>query len=151
MRVELGHYFNKRQIKHMADFKETVTRTDESGIDPTGAEVQQQTKRIQTTDVVDSKTTAQNAVWYVLGLIEILLGFRLIFKLLGANPESGFVNFIYSITGLLTAPFDSIFGVSSAQTDEVESVFEPSILMAAIVYALLAWGIVKLITINRKS
>lgn len=135
----------------MVDIKQTVTRTEETGIDPTGAEVQQQTKRIQTTDTVDAKTTAQNAVWYILGFIEILIGFRFILKLLGANPESGFVDFIYTITGILTAPFDSIFGVASAQAGEVESVFEPSILVAAAVYAIIAWGIVKLITLNQKD
>lgn len=135
----------------MADFKQTVTRTDENGVDSSGAEVQQQTKRVQTTDTVDGKTTARNVVWYVLGLIISLLGFRLILKLLGANPSSGFVEFIYGVTGILTAPFDSIFGVSRAQTAEVNSVFEPSIVVAGIVYALLAWGIVKLISINKKD
>lgn len=134
----------------MADIKETVTQTDETGVDSAGTEVQQQTKRTQTTDAADPKTTAQNAVWYVLGFIEILIGFRFVLKLLGANPSSGFVDFIYSITGVLTAPFDSIFGVTSAETGDVRSVFEPSILVAAAVYALIAWGIVKLITINQK-
>ena len=135
----------------MTDIKQTVTRTEESGVDPTGTEVQQQTKRIQTTDTVDAKTTVQNGVWYVLGFIEILIGFRFILKLLGANPASGFVDFIYSITGLLTAPFDSIFGVAKAEAGSVDSVFEPSILVAAAVYAVIAWGIVKLITINQKD
>lgn len=135
----------------MSDIKQTVTRTDETGVDATGAEVQQQTKRVQTTDSVDSKTTAQNIVWYVLGFIEILIGFRFALKLFGANPASGFVDFIYSVTGVLTAPFDSIFGVSSTQSGETESVFEPSILVAAVVYAVIAWGIIKLITINKKD
>ncbi len=135
----------------MADIEQKVTRTEESGIDSTGAEVQQETKRVQTTDAADPKTTAQNAVWYVLGFIEILIGFRFVLKLLGANPASGFVEFIYSITGVLTAPFDSIFGVTKAEAGEVQSVFEPSILVAAAVYAVIAWGVVKLITINQKS
>ncbi|PIR88284.1 MAG: YggT family protein, partial [Candidatus Harrisonbacteria bacterium CG10_big_fil_rev_8_21_14_0_10_45_28] len=26
-------------------------------------------------------------VWYILGIIEVLLAFRLVFKLFGANPE----------------------------------------------------------------
>ncbi len=135
----------------MVDIKETVTKTDASGVDTTGADVQQHTKRIQTESAVDTKTTAQNAVWYILGFIEILIGFRFVLKLFGANPASGFVDFIYSITGVLTAPFDSIFGVTRATTGETHSVFEPSILVAAVVYALIAWGIVKLITINQKQ
>lgn len=135
----------------MGDIKQTVTRTEESGVDPAGVEVQQETKRIQTKDVVDTKTTAQNVVWYLLGFVEILIGFRFVLKLLGANPTSGFVDFVYSVTGLLTAPFDNIFGVASTQAGEVKSVFEPSILVAAAVYAVIAWGIVKLITINNRD
>lgn len=135
----------------MADIKQTVTRTEDRGVDDTGAEVQQQTKRIQTESGVDAKTTSQNVVWYVLGFIEILLGFRFVLKLLGANPASGFVDFVYNLTGVLTAPFDSIFGVTKTLAGETQTVFEPSILVAAAVYGLIAWGIVKLVTINQKD
>ena len=134
----------------MADIKQTVTRTEDSGVDTSGAEVQQQTKRVQTEAAVDTKTTAQNVVWYLLGFIEILLAFRFVLKLFGASSASGFVNLIYNVTGVLTAPFDSIFGVTKATTVVTHSVFEPSILVAAAVYALIAWGVVKLITINQK-
>lgn len=135
----------------MADIKQTVTRTQDSGVDATGANVQQQTKRVKTEAAVDTKTTAQNIVWYILGFIEILIGFRFVLKLLGANPTSGFVDLIYNVTGVLTAPFDSIFGVATTTAGKTQSVFEPSILVAAAVYALIAWGIVKLITINQKT
>ena len=39
-------------------------------------------------------------VWYLLGLIEALLGLRFVLKLLGANPFSEFVSFIYNISQL---------------------------------------------------
>lgn len=135
----------------MADIKQTVTRTEDRGVDNTGAEVQQQTKRIQTESATDSKVTLQNVVWYILGFVEILLGFRFVLKLLGANSASGFVDFIYNLSGVLTAPFDSIFGVTRPAAGENNSVLEPSILVAAAVYVLVAWGVVKLITINQKQ
>lgn len=135
----------------MQDTKQVVTKTEENGLDQDGAKVQQQTKRIQTASAADPKTTAQNAIWYLLGFIEILLGFRFVLKLLGANTTSGFTSFIYGITDLLTKPFDSIFGVTQATSGKTVSVFEPSILVAGIVYILIAWGIVKLVTINQKS
>ncbi|MEO8862900.1 MAG: YggT family protein [Candidatus Saccharimonadales bacterium] len=134
----------------MSDIKRTVTRSEESGLDDDGASVQQETKRVHTESAVDGKTTAQNVVWFVLGVIEVALGLRFVLKLLGANTTSSFVDFIYSITKILTAPFDSIFGVTSTTTGTTHSVFEPSIVVAGIVYALIAWGIVKLITINQK-
>jgi len=135
----------------MADVKQTITRTQDAGVDPAGTTVQQQTKRVQTEPAPDAKTTVQNIIWYLLGLIEVLIGLRFILKLLGANPASGFVDFIYNVTKVLTAPFDSIFGVTQATTGQTQSVFEPSILVAALVYALIAWGIVKVITINNKQ
>lgn len=136
--------------KTMADIKQTVTRTEDEGVDTSGASVQQQTKRVQTESAADTKTTAQNVVWYILGFIEILLGLRFVLKIFGANPESGFVNLVYNITNVLTVPFDRIFGVTSTTAGTTHSVFEPSIVVAAVVYVLIAWGIVKLITINKK-
>jgi len=135
----------------MADIKQTVTRTEDTGVDPAGATVQQRTKRVQTEAAPDTKTTAQNIVWYIVGFAEILIGLRFVLKLFGANPSSSFVDVTYNITGVLTAPFDTIFGVATATEGQVSSVFEPSILVAAAVYALIAWGIVKLITINQQS
>ena len=134
----------------MADVKQTVTRTEEDGVDATGASVQQQTERVQTEVVTDKKTTAQNVAWYLLGIIEILLAARFVLKLFGANAVNSFVNLVYSISGVLTLPFDSMFGATTTTTGETQSVFEPSIIVAGLVYALIVWGIVKLITINRK-
>ncbi len=136
----------------MSEYKETVTTSQDNGVSETGAEVHQKTRKVNTDVEADSKTTAANVVWYILGLIEVLLAFRFILKLFGANPTSGFVNLIYGITDVLTMPFDRIFTVSRPETgDVVRSVFEPSILVAAVVYALIAWGIVKLLTINRPT
>ncbi len=135
----------------MTEFKETVTTSQDEGVDATGAQVQQRTRQVDTKVATDSTTTAGNVVWYIVGLISVLLAFRFVLKLLGANPQSGFVDFIYAITYVLTAPFDNIFGVTKATTGEVNSVFEPSILVAAAVYALIGWGIVKLLNVNRKA
>ncbi len=135
----------------MSDIKQTVTQTDEEGVDATGTPVEQQTKRIQTESAIEPKTTAQNVVWYVLSIVEALLTLRFVLKLFGANTASSFVHFIYNVSGVLTAPFDNIFGVTQTAAGDTRSVFEPSILVAAAIYALIAWGIVKLITINQKD
>jgi len=134
----------------MSDVKQTVTRTDEQGLDAAGAPVQQQTKRIQTEAAAEPKATLRNIIWYIVGFVEILLAIRFVLKLFGANVASSFVNFVYNVTGVLTAPFDSIFGVTQATAGQTHSVFEPSILVAAAIYALIGWGIVKLIAINQK-
>ncbi|MDA8229358.1 MAG: YggT family protein [Desulfitobacterium hafniense] len=87
-------------------------------------------------------------IYYILGFLEVLFVFRLIFKILGANPQSTFVAMIYSITKLFIAPFIGIFRMAVSKGIETQSVLEPTLIIAMIVYALLAWGIVKLINIS---
>lgn len=86
-------------------------------------------------------------VYFLFGILEILLAFRFVLKLAGASTSSGFVSFVYDLSGVFAAPFKGIFHQSLAQGAETTSVFEPSTLVAIIVYALVAWGIVKLIQI----
>lgn len=135
----------------MSEFKETVTTRKDEGIDDSGGQVRQETKKVDTSSSAGAQTMLANIVWFIVGGIEILLISRFVLKLLGANPNSGFVDFIYGVSGALTAPFDNIFGVLSTTTGSVESVFEPSILVAAVVYALIGWGIIKLLTINKSN
>lgn len=79
-------------------------------------------------------------VWYVLGLLEAVLALRFLFKLLGANAASGFVNFIYDLTYPFVVPFNSVF-----RTQRVEgNIFEWTTLLAMVIYWLVAWAIVKL-------
>lgn len=80
-------------------------------------------------------------IWYILGVMEILLVFRFVFKLLGANPATGFTSLIYSTTGLMVSPFRGIFPVAAAGG----SVLEWSTLIAAFVYLCVAWGLVYLL------
>lgn len=85
-------------------------------------------------------------VWYLLGIIEILLAFRFVLKLLAANPEAGFTSFIYGVTYIFAAPFRAVFPTSSV-TDG--NVFEWTTLLAMFVYAVIAWGIIKLIVMSK--
>ena len=100
---------------------------------------------------VKSKATASQTVEYLVyflfGVLEILLVFRLVFKLTGASLSSSFVGLIYGLTGIFIAPFEGIFHRGFAQGVETTAVLEPSTLVAIIVYAVIAWGIVKLIRI----
>lgn len=84
-------------------------------------------------------------VWYLLGLVEVLLAFRFVLKLLGANAGAGFTNFIYSVTGPFTSPFVAVFRVSKAQG----STFEWTTLLAMFVYWVVAWGIINLLVMGK--
>ncbi len=80
-------------------------------------------------------------VWFVFGVIEVLIAIRFVLKLLGANPEAGFVRMVHGVSGVFMAPFDTIFGTQRV----AGAVFEWSALVAIAIYALIAWGIVALI------
>lgn len=92
-----------------------------------------------------SYQTAGYLIYFIFGVLDVLLAFRFVFKLLGANPLSGFVDFTYNLSAIFIAPFAGIFNTSLANGDVTTSVFEPATLVAFIVYAILAWGIVALI------
>lgn len=95
-----------------------------------------------------NKETYEYLIYYFFGFVEILLAFRLIFKLAGASTASGFVRIIYTITSIFTMPFEGIFRRGIASGMETVSVFEPATVVAILVYVLLAWGIVKLVRIS---
>jgi len=88
-------------------------------------------------------------IYWVLGILEVLLAFRLVLKLLGANTASPFVAFVYSVSQVFIVPFIGVFRAPAAPGIETQSVLEPSTLIAMIVYALIAMGIIKLIDIYR--
>ena len=84
-------------------------------------------------------------VWYILGLLEVLLAFRFILKLLGANPDAGFSSFIYGVTYIFATPFISVF-----RTTYVEgSIFEWTTALAMLVYWIVAMGIIKLFVMGK--
>jgi hypothetical protein len=117
--------------------KETVTTSSDSS-------------SVQSTPVGDKMTGTQTSgrvVYYLFGVLEVLLAFRLIFKLAGASQGSALVSFIYRITRIFIMPFEGIFRRGVSQGVETASVLEPSTIVALIVYILLAWGIVKLLSV----
>src|SRR5256885_11732132 len=73
-------------------------------------------------------------IWYILAVIEILLAFRVALKALGANPLSGFVSLVYTLSDPLALPFSGILHSTVYTT----SIFEWSTLIAALVYAIIA-------------
>lgn len=90
-------------------------------------------------------------LYYGLGILEVILGFRLILRILGANPASGFVSFIYSISSIFLAPFYGIFRSFVTEGIETKSVFEPATLIAMIVYAIIAYGLGRLLEIKAET
>ncbi|MEK7585239.1 MAG: YggT family protein [Patescibacteria group bacterium] len=84
-------------------------------------------------------------VWYLLGLVEVLLAFRLGLKFLGANPEAGFSSFIYAGTYIFVAPFVSVFRIAPVEG----GVFEWTTLLAMFVFWIIALAVIKLFIMGK--
>jgi len=80
------------------------------------------------------------AIYLIFGLIEVLLAIRFVLKALGANPEAGFAQLIYGVTGPLVAPFSGLFGTPQAAGG---ATLEVHTLIALVMYALVAWLLVR--------
>lgn len=131
----------------------------------TVAEVQQvpQTKVVKTTQVLKPpletehpRTTYEKKkvifrtyqiIWFILGIVEILLTFRVLLKFIGANAASGFAYLIYALSDPFALPFLGVLGTTS--TDR--SVLEWSTLIAMVVYLIIAYGVVELIKIVKPT
>jgi hypothetical protein len=94
---------------------------------------------------------AYQVVWYILGFIEIVLAFRFILKILGTNPDAGFSRFIYGLSMPFAGPFASMFQPSTTQGFETTSFFEWSTIVAAFVYLIIAWGIIKIFKLGKPT
>ncbi len=80
-------------------------------------------------------------VWLFAGVLEGLIGLRVILRLFAANPGNPFARFVYEVTSIFLWPFRTLTASPSAGNRVLEI---PS-LIAMLVFALLAWVIVQLI------
>lgn len=116
---------------------------------PAGTETaagQKTARREESTVSVTGSALAARVVWYIAGVLLVVLGLRFVLALLGANPSNGFANFIYSLSHPFVAPFFSLFGYDLRYG---VSRFETFTLVAMAIYALVAWGIARLVTISK--
>src|SRR5690606_28586111 len=91
----------------------------------------------------ETRTVILSRVSKLLWLLTIigsgLLGFRFGLKLIASNPINGFVNFIYSITDVLVAPFNGIVNTPAANNGAQVDV---AALIAIVVYILATWALI---------
>jgi uncharacterized protein YggT (Ycf19 family) len=90
-----------------------------------------------------------NTIYTLVGFLQVLLFLRFFLRLLGANPENQFAQFIYSLSEPFIAPFATLF-ISPVSDESVNpiggmNIFDLNAIVAMIVYALLCWLAVVLV------
>ena len=84
-------------------------------------------------------------VWFIGGLMAVLLAIRFVLLAAGANESAGFAQLMYGLTDWMVAPFTGLFGRSITYPGAAGTgVLEWESLVAIVVYLLLAWLISKL-------
>ncbi len=115
----------------------------ESYVDPMGNRVESREEVYEDRNQSRANTRywITTVTYFLLGVLEVILALRLLFRLLGANQGNSFVTFLYGLSHVFVGAFNGIF---NDQTIGSRGVFEISTLIAMLVYALIAWGIVSL-------
>jgi uncharacterized protein YggT (Ycf19 family) len=72
---------------------------------------------------------------FIFGVIITLLAFRLLFRLLSANPGNEIVNWVYQMSEPFVRPF---FGMFNTTVDVATGRFEIETLIAIVVYGVVA-------------
>lgn len=98
-----------------------------------------------TTDTEPGTSVAARVVSLIGGIIMTLLGLRFIMMLLGANRGNALVDFIYTTSYPFAVPF---FGIFNYQEQFGRSRFEFETLIAIVVYALITWALVRMLTLS---
>ncbi len=80
-------------------------------------------------------------IGFFFGILEGLIGIRVLLRLIDANPANPFAMLVYNFTALFLAPFNGL--VPSPAVDGM--VLEVSSIIAIIVYALVAWALIRLV------
>lgn len=118
-----------------------TTEVHKTVIDEDGDPVERRTVREDVT--TSGLVVLQRLVWFVVGIVNAFIALRFILLLFGANRDTGFFDFIYTVSAPLVAPFTGIFG----EPVYGSFVFEWSSILAIIIYTLIGWAIVRLITL----
>lgn len=84
------------------------------------------------------------SIYLLVGSLITLLALRFFLRVSGANTESGFTQFIYKLSNPFIAPFSTLF--ISPVSDTGSNIFDVNVLMAIIVYLLLGWLGIRLIS-----
>jgi len=106
---------------------------------------------VATTDVTAERNYGYNVVsrviWFVAGVILLLLAFRFVLSLLGANTTNGFAQFIYNTSHPFVAPF---FGLFNYREQFGVSRFEVETIVAIVFWAMVTWFLTYLVSLGMR-
>ena len=106
-------------------------------------QLRQEERRLGTARRSNIFTWIVNSIFWLAGMVEILLGIRFFLRLLGANRENSFSQLINNLSAPFIAPFSTLLISPTSGTGDY--IFDVNIVIAIIAYALLSYLAVSLV------
>ncbi|NJL44650.1 MAG: YggT family protein [Leptolyngbyaceae cyanobacterium SM2_3_12] len=106
--------------------------------------LQQEERRLKAAQRRARLAWVRNAILFLVGALEVLLGLRFFLRISLANPENAFAQFIFNLSDPFIAPFATLF-ISPTNAD-ASRIFDLNVLVAMVIYALL--GLLALALVN---
>ncbi|MEX1073428.1 MAG: YggT family protein [Chloroflexota bacterium] len=83
---------------------------------------------------------ARRVTVFLFGIVQALIGLRIVLLLINANQGNGIVRFIYDVSGVFVAPFEGVLRVNAVASGA-------SILDISAVVAIVGWTILEILVI----
>jgi len=106
-----------------------------------GVAVEQQVVENRSAANYQSVSRVSQVIWTLFGILIGMMLLRVLLRLIGANPESGFASLIYGVTDIFLWPFLGITATPSLGA----FAFDLPALIGVLVYLLIAWVVVRLV------
>jgi YggT family protein len=103
----------------------------------------QEEKRLRKARLKNAFSWIVNSISWLGGALEILLGGRLVLRLLGANSQNEFAQWINNLSAPFVAPFSTLF--VNPTLGSKANVLDINIIIAMVIYALLTYSAISLI------
>jgi YggT family protein len=130
-------------MNHNQDDDINFGRRQELRHDEEAFQLHQEEKRLRSARRGNAFTWIVNSIFWLTGMLEILLGMRFLLRLLGANPENQFAQLINNLSAPFIAPFSTLF--ISPTSSGGANIFDVNVVIAIATYALLSYLVVALI------
>ncbi len=124
----------------------TRTTVTKDSADPDTTVTTTRADRSVEEEPVSGSVLAARVVSYLLGVIEVVLAFRFVLALLGANRSNDFAQLVFNLSYPFVQPFFGLFGYTPSYGNSHVELYT---LVAMAVYAIIAWGIISLIRLPR--
>lgn len=98
-----------------------------------------------------NRSILKSIIDYFVVIVEFILGLRILFLLLNANPNAAFVNWVYKTSNTILSPFRGIFTPQSISRGHILDI---TALFAMLMYALFGFlldSLINLIPEHKKS